>query len=163
MSSKESTRRLLQLQGYYNVADEHLDQVDLGLRTAPVVCAMLAAAATVLGSAEILWALLPFALWGAFMNGHPFDVIYNHGLRHIVQGPRLPPSPAPRRFACKFASVFIITAAMSFQSGAMLAGQIIGGALAIAALVPVVTGFCIPSFIYRLATGKLTIHWSVEA
>jgi len=35
--------------------------------------------------------------------------------------------------------------------------------LALAALVPVLTGFCIPSFFLRLATGKISFQWTVEA
>lgn len=163
MSNKQRTRRLLELQGFYNLADEHLTPVDIGLRTSPLICALVAATATILASAELLWAMLPFALWGGFTKGHPFDVIYNHGLRHIVNGPKLPAYGAPRRFACRFASVFIVATALSFQYGAQLAGYILGGSLVVAALVPVFTGFCIPSFIYRLVTGKLKSYWTAAA
>jgi len=42
-------------------------------------------------------------------------------------------------------------------------GQIIGISLALAAFVPVTTGFCIPSFKLRLVTGKIRFHWAVVA
>lgn len=159
----DSIRRLVELQGFYGVADQDLRAVDIGLRTAPVFCASLAAIATAAGSANLFWALLPFALAGVVLNGNPFDVVYNHGLRHWLKGPRLPRYPGPRRFACFVASVFVMTAALSFQSGWLLTGQVLGGALALAALVPVLTGFCVPSFLLRLVTGKIQFHWTIVA
>lgn len=159
----DSIRRLVELQGFYGVADQDLRALDIGLRTAPVFCSLLAATGTVAGNASIFWVLLPFALAGVVLNGNPFDVLYNHGLRHWLQGPRLPRYPLPRRFACGFAAVFVLATALSLQSGWLLAGQILGGALALAALVPVLTGFCIPSFLLRLVTGKIQFQWSITA
>ena len=164
MSNKtESTRRLVELQGFYGIADKDLRAVDIGLRTATAFCAALSAAATLTASSTLFWVLLPFALGGVMLNGNPFDAVYNQGIRHWIKGPIIPRYPMPRRFACMVASVFVIAAAASFQSGWILSGQIIGGSLALAALVPTVTGFCIPSFIFRLVTGKLKISWAVTA
>jgi len=164
MSNKmEKTRKLVELQGFYGVADQDLTRVDFGLRVSPFICMCIAAVGTILGSADVLWALLPFALLGGTLPGHPFDVVYNHGLRHWIKGPKLPRYPMPRRFACLLASVFIATAALSFQSGAVLIGQIVGGALVATALVPIATGFCVPSFLFRLITGKVSLQWTVEA
>jgi len=158
-----SIRRLVELQGFYGVADEDLRAVDIGLRTAPIFCSLLAAMGTVTGNANIFWALLPFALAGVVLNGNPFDVVYNHGLRYWLKGPRLPRYPLPRRFACGFAAMFVVATALSLQNGWLLAGQIMGGSLAVAASVPVITGFCIPSFLLRLVTGKISFQWTVEA
>lgn len=164
MSNKtESTRRLLELQGFYGIEDSELSKVDLGLRVSPVICAITVAVATISANITIFWGLLPFALAGALLPGHPFDVVYNHGLRHWIRGPRLPRYPAPRRFACLLASVFIVASALFIQSGAVVTGQLLGGALVATALVPILTGFCVPSFIYRLVTGKLTFTWTVDA
>ena len=159
----ESTRRLLELQGFYNVEDDELSKVDFGLRVSPMICAITVAVATISANANIFWSLLPFALAGALLPGHPFDVVYNHGLRHWIKGSRLPRYAAPRRFACLLASAFIAASALSIQSGAVLTGQILGGVLVATALVPILTGFCVPSFLYRLITGKLTFNWTVEA
>jgi len=149
----ERTRWLVELQGFHGVADENLDTVDLGLRVAPVVCASIATAGTVSASATVFWGLLAFALAGAMLPGHPFDVLYNHGIRHLLKGPRLPRYPFPRRFACMFASVLIVAAALCLESGAVLAGQILGAAMVVGALVPVMTGLCIPSFLLHAVTG----------
>jgi antibiotic biosynthesis monooxygenase (ABM) superfamily enzyme len=100
---------------------------------------------------------------GGILPGHPFDVVYNYGLRHWIKGPRLPRYPAPRHFACVLASLFIIAAALSFQTGAVLTGQVIAGVLIVTAMVPITTGFCVPSFLYRLITGKISFNWTIEA
>jgi hypothetical protein len=164
MSNKtESTRRLLELQGFYGVEDSELSKVDSGLRVSPVICAMTVAVATITANANLFWGLLPFALAGALFPGHPFDVVYNHGLRHWTKGPRLPRYPAPRRFTCLLASAFIAASAFFIQSGAVETGQILGGILVATALVPILTGFCVPSFLYRLVTGKIDFGWSVRA
>ena len=33
---------------------------------------------------------MPFAALGGILPGHPFDVLYNHGLRHLLGTPTLP-------------------------------------------------------------------------
>ena len=159
----QSTRRLLELQGFYGVEDSDLGKIDFGLRVSPVVCAVTVAIATVTANATIFWGLLPFALMGGLLSGHPFDVVYNHGLRRWIKGPRLPLYPAPRRFACLLASVFIVASALLIESGAVVTGQALGGILVATALVPIVTGFCVPSFLYRLVTGKISFNWSVQS
>jgi len=152
-NNPEKTRWLVELQGFHGVADKDLGAIDLGLRVAPALCASIAAVGTVSASATVFWGLLVFAVAGALLPGHPFDVLYNHGIRHLVKGPRLPRSPLPRRFACLFASTWIVATALCLGSGAALAGQILGATMAIAAAVPAVTGFCIPSFLLRTVTG----------
>jgi hypothetical protein len=159
----ESTRRLLELQGFYGIQDSDLGKVDFGLRVSPVICATTVAIAAMTANAGIFWGLLPFALMGGLLSSHPFDVVYNHGLRHLIKGPRIPRYPAPRRFACLLASAFIIASALFIETGAVITGQILGGILVATALIPIVSGFCVPSFIYRLATGKISFHWAVQA
>jgi uncharacterized protein DUF4395 len=114
-----------------------------------------AAVGTALASPAVLWALLPFAALGAILRGHPFDVLYNYGLRHLFGTPVLPPYGVRRRFACALASIMIVAAAWSFQAGMTLAGQIVGWSLVAAAFVNVSTGFCVPSFIVRIFFGRV--------
>src|SRR6185436_2934639 len=107
-----------------------------------------------LESSPVLWWLVPFAVLGAMLPGHPFDVLYTYGFRYLVRGPRLPRYPLPRRFACLLAAMILAGAAMGFQSGNLVLGHSLGWFLVAAAGVNVLTGFCIPSFIYGLIFGK---------
>ncbi|MFO0706354.1 MAG: DUF4395 family protein [Nitrospira sp.] len=146
-------RRRIEAQGFLGLDDRQIGQIKFWLRLSPAICMTWTAWGTVLQSAPVLWALAPFALLGALLPGHPFDLLYTFGIRRLTGGPALPRYPLPRRFACLLATLMIVGAAWSFQSGWILAGQLFGWGLVGAALVNVTTGFCIPSFIYGLLFG----------
>ena len=148
------TRRLVEMQGFVGFDDHIVRHLDYALRIAPVFCMALTAVATAMESVTLLWVLLPFAIGGAVLNNHPFDVVYNHGIRHLTGGPALPRYPMPRRFACMLASAWITAEALCFSQGMPLAGHVLGWSLVATAAVPVTTGFCVPSFIYGLIFGK---------
>lgn len=152
--STSKTRRLVEMQGFVGFDDHTVRHLDYALRISPVICLAMTAVATALESVTLLWILLPFALGGAILNNHPFDVVYNHGIRHLTGGPVIPRYPMPRRFACMLASAWITAAALSFSYGMPLAGHILGWSLVATAAVPVITGFCVPSFIFGLIFGK---------
>jgi hypothetical protein len=113
------------------------------------------AGGTALASPAILWALAPFAALGAMLPGHPFDILYNRGLRHLLGTPPLPRYGPRRRFACALATVMIVAAAWSFQANMLTIGYVTGWSLVAAAFVNVSTGFCIPSFVIRIFFGKV--------
>lgn len=92
---------------------------------------------------------------GAILPGHPFDVLYNHGLRHGLGTPALPRYGVRRRLACAVATIMIATAAWGFQAGMPMVGYIVGWSLVAVAFVNVSMGFCVPSFIVRLFFGKV--------
>lgn len=150
-----TTRWLVALQGFTDVPDRDLKAVDIGLRVGPVFCMLLAGIGTALASPAMLLALAPLALLGAILSGSPFDVFYNHGLRHVLKGPRLPVYRGPRRFACALASAWLLVTAGLMLAGAATAGQVMGWLLVITAAVPVTTGLCVPSFMYRLVTRTM--------
>jgi len=154
----ETTRWLVELQGFTGIPDQDLKAIDLGLRVAPVFCMLLAGMSTVLASPAMLLALAPLAALGAILSGSPFDVFYNHGLRHVLKGPRLPVYQAPRRFACGLASVWLVVTAGLMIAGYATAGQVMGWLLVATAAVPVTTGFCVPSFTYRVITKTMPVR-----
>jgi hypothetical protein len=112
----------IQAQGFCGLDDETCSQINYPLRLSPAICMVWAAIGTALASPTILWALAPFAALGAILPGHPFDVLYNHGLRHLLGTPVLPRYVARRRFACALATTMIIAAAWGFQVGMSMVG-----------------------------------------
>lgn len=146
-------RRRIEAQGFLGLGDREIAQIKFWLRLSPAICMTWAACGTALHSAPVLWVLVPFALLGALLPGHPFDLLYTFGIRRLTGGPAIPRYPLPRRFACLLATLMLVGAAWSFQSGSILAGQLFGWGLVSAALVNVTTGFCIPSFLYGLLFG----------
>jgi Domain of unknown function (DUF4395) len=150
-----TVRERIQAQGFCGLDDETYAQINYPLRLAPAICMVWAAVGTALGSPTILWALVPFAALGAILPGHPFDVLYNYGLRHLFGTPALPRYGTRRRLACAVATTWLIVAAWAFQAGMPVVGTIAGGSVAAGTLLQVSTGICPPAVMARLLFGKV--------
>lgn len=89
------------------------------------------------------------ALAGAFLPNHPFDYLYNYGVRQLLSKPKLPPRTNQVRFACGIAAAWLPLTIYLLYNGYHIAGYIFGGSLfAVGALVTT-TDICIPSMIYN--------------
>lgn len=143
------TRRRLDAQGLGDVDDATLVELAPWLRMAFGLCALLAGAGTALASPLILWVLTPIAALAALFPVHPFDLIYNHGIRYLRKTGPLPKRRAQSRFACGVGAVWLVVTAMAFQSGALVPGYILGAALTGVAVLVSTTDICIPSMIYN--------------
>ncbi|NIW45136.1 MAG: DUF4395 family protein [Gammaproteobacteria bacterium] len=148
-----STRRRLDIQGFTDVGDDVLAEVGPWLRLAFGLCTLLALLGTALASAKILWSLVPIAALGAIFPVHPFDLIYNFGIRRITNTRTLPKRAAPNRFACGLGAVWLLATGFLFQSGLTIAGYVLGGMLCVVGLLVSTIDFCIPSLIYRSIFG----------
>ena len=147
-------RRRIEAQGFVGLSDGTLAEVGPWLRLAPGICMVWAAIGTYLGSATVLWALVPFAALGAVLPGHPFDVIYNYGIRYMTGTRELPRYNAPRRFACAVGTVWLGCTGWAFYAGAATLGYVLGGLLVVVAGMAAFTDFCIASFIYGRLFGQ---------
>lgn len=78
------TKRRLEIQGIIGANEPTFAETATWLRFAMALCALLAAAGTLLASPIFLWSLVPIAVWGAASSVHPFDHVYNFGLRHLT-------------------------------------------------------------------------------
>jgi hypothetical protein len=156
MSSALGTvRENIQAQGFCGLDDKTYAQINYPLRLSPAICMVWTAVGTALASPMILWTLMPFAALGAILPGHPFDVLYNYGLRHLMGTPALPRYGARRRLACAFATTLIVMAAWGFKAGMPMVGQIAGWALVAGTFANVSTGLCGPALIVRIFFGKV--------
>jgi Domain of unknown function (DUF4395) len=98
----------LSMQGYESLGDDERRELGLGLRLSPVLCLTGMTLGVVLESPAILLGMAGTAVLGGFVTAkHPFDPIWDQGLRRLSGGPPLPRTPAPRRFACQIASVWL--------------------------------------------------------
>jgi hypothetical protein len=154
MALSSTLRRRLDIQGYSRVDDATLARTQLWLRMSPALCAGIAAIGTVLASPPILWGLMIFAALGAILPFHPFDLIYNVGIRRLTGTPELPRNGAPRRFACAMASVWLLATGGLFYADLDVAGYLLGGALVAVAALITVSHVCIPSLVYRALFGR---------
>lgn len=148
-----ATRRRLDIQGFERVDDRALEPVAPWLRLAPALCAVVATLGTALASPAILWSLAAIAALGAIFPAHPFDLLYNHGIRFLTGTQALPRRGAPSRFACGLGAFWLLSVGWAFHTGHTTAGYALGSALtAVAALVST-TDICIPSLVYRAIFG----------
>lgn len=100
-----TTRRRLNVQGLNDVDDETLAETAPWHRMAFGLCALFAAVGTALASPTILWTLTAIAALAALFPVHPFDLIYNHGIRYFRNTGPLPKRRAQSRFACGVGAV----------------------------------------------------------
>jgi len=147
------TLHRLDVQGFDTVEEQRLAEVASWLRLTFGLCALLAGIGTATASPIFLLALAPIAALGAAFPVHPFDLFYNHGIRHLTGTGPLPRRGAPGRFACGMGAAWLLVTAWAFSAGHATLGYVLGGTLtAIAALVST-TNICIPSMVYRLVFG----------
>ncbi len=144
----------LEIQGFVDQDDAYLAEVGFWLRLSPAICMVWAAIGTILSSYAVIWSLMPFAALGAILPNHPFDAIYNYGIRYLLKTRPLPRYRAPRRFACGFATVWLFITGLAFYNGAILLGYALGGIMVCMAMIQTLTSFCTPSFIWGLVFGR---------
>ncbi len=145
------SRSCLTMQGYGSLSDGERRSLWLGLRFSPVLCLAGIALGTALASPVLLLAMALTAGVGGFVTAkHPFDYVYDAVLRPLLGGPSVPPSPAPRRFACQMATPWIAAIAVAFWVGAPALAWVLAVPLLVVAMANTITNWCLPSLIFGL-------------
>jgi hypothetical protein len=142
-------RRRLEAQGFCNLDDATLGEVGKWLRWSPVICTLVMTVGVLLQSAWLLWGLAAVAFIGALLPFHPFDLLYNHGARHLTGTRPLPHQGPQRRFACGIASAWLLATGWAFHAGASTLGHALGVPLILVAALVSINNICIPSMIYN--------------
>jgi hypothetical protein len=142
-------RRRLEAQGFCGINDATLQQLAPWLRWSPAIGTLRMIIGVALQSPVVLWALAATTLVGAFLPSHPFDLLYNYGVRHLTRTPPLPKQGPQRRFASGHATMWLIATGWAFHIGSATVGFALGiRSIVVAALVST-THFCIPSLIFN--------------
>jgi hypothetical protein len=142
-------KRRLQVQGYLNYSDQELNDYKYGIRFAYYMCGSLVVLGLSLTSIKILAAMMAIAFLGSLPPYHPFDYVYNYGVRHFLSKPKIPPRSNQGRFACGLATVWLGAVIYLFYLGLYLWGYIAGGVLVSVAALVSTLDICIPSIIYN--------------
>jgi hypothetical protein len=143
----------LSTQGY-RLSDTDRRQLWLGLRFPTGLCLALVVTALALESVVMLVTLSGIGLVAGFARRHPFDYLWNHGLRHALNAPPVPPNPRRRRHAFKLATVWLLGVALLFGAGQDTAALVLGGVLLAVCGLVTVTNFCIPSTLLAWWEGR---------
>ena len=153
-----SKRKLLAIQGFSELDDTSINELEPWVRFTPFVCTSLTVVGAALASAPFLLILAVIAAVGAASPVHPFDALFNVGVRHAVRGPRLPRNGPPRRFACGVAACWLIATAVTFEAGVDTAGYVLGGMLAGAMALVALLHVCIPSILYSALFARRVLR-----
>lgn len=151
-----TTRRRVEMQGYLGLNDQTLASVNYGLRFGPAICTVGALVGSLLASSKLFLLLALVAGAGVFLPTPPLDWLYNVGVRHLLHTLPLPATSRPRRFACLLATLCLLAGAYGFGLGRPMVGYIFGGLMVVTPAILVISGFCVPSFLYGLIFGKPT-------
>jgi Domain of unknown function (DUF4395) len=145
------SRGCLTMQGYGDLSDGERRSLWLGLRFSTALCFAGIALGTALASPFLLLAMAVTAGVGGFVTAkHPFDYVYDAALRPLLGGSSVPPSPAPRRFACQLATPWIAAIAVAFWAGVPTVAWVLALPLLVVAATNATTNWCLPSLIYGL-------------
>jgi len=142
------TRKHLEIQGHC-LNQEALAEIGPWMRWPYVWCSSLLIVAVVLASPWFLWILSAIAIGTVFLPSHPFNYIYNYGVRHLTGTRPLPRSTAQGKFACGVGAVWMMAVGAAFFAGATTLGYVLGGVLASVATLVATTHVCIPSMVYN--------------
>lgn len=139
----------LDVQGYCLTARESR-ALRWGLRFPTALCLAIVVIGLALQSAVLILALVPIGAVAGWTGRHPFDLIWNHGLRHLSDAPELPSNPRPRRHAFKLATVWLLAVGLLFAFGQATAALVLGAVLVGVCGLVTATNYCIPSTLLGL-------------
>lgn len=129
----------------YCLSDAERRELALGLRFSTGLCLTLVVPALVLASPTMVFALSAIGTVAGFGARHPFDHVWNHGVRHLVGGPELPPNPPRRRDAFKVGTTWLLVVGALLAAGAASVAVVLGGLLVAACGTVTATNLCLPS------------------
>jgi hypothetical protein len=142
-------KRNLETQGYCLSDPEHR-ALRIGLRFSTALCFAIVATALALESVPLLLVTVAIAAVAGFTSRHPFDYLWNHGVRHTFSAAPLPPNPRRRRDAFKVGTGMLAVVVALFAVGADAAALIIGGFMLAACASVTVLNLCLPSETFAL-------------
>jgi Domain of unknown function (DUF4395) len=137
-------RSNLSTQGYC-LSDAERRELSVGLRFSTGLCLALVIVALALESPVMVFALSVIGVIAGLSARHPFDHLWNYGVRHLVGGPPLPPNPTRRRHAFKVATAWLVVVGGLLAAGATIVALALGGLLVAACATVTATNLCLPS------------------
>ena len=156
MESTLGAKRLhrLDVQGFDTIDEDVLARIAPWLRLAFGLFATVEIVGTALASTPILLTLAAIAFLAGILPVHPFDLIYNHGIRHMTGTPPMPKRGPPSRFACGVGALWLIVTVGAFDGGWTVVGYALGFTLASVAILVSTIDICLPSMIFRAIFGS---------
>jgi hypothetical protein len=157
MPVSSTVRRRLETQGFRDLDDAAMSELAPWLRWSPALCTIVMAVGVALRDPVVLWSLALVAFLGALLPFHPFDLAYNHLVRHLAGTRPFPHQGPQRRFGCALAVAWLVATGWAFRAGAVALGLALGVSLIVVAGLVAVTHICIPSMIYNATVARRAV------
>ncbi len=139
----------LETQGFTGFTAKEISDHQYGIRFAYWLCATFVTLGLIFKSIPLLSIALVAAFGAVIHSRHPFDYIYNYGVRHLFKKPKTPKRAIQGKIACGLATLTIIGIILFFNAENMIGGYILGGMLLSSAFLVSTTDICIPSIAYK--------------
>jgi hypothetical protein len=137
------------MQGIVGLDETTLALLAPWLRFTPAPCGIGIAVGTLFASVPVLSGMAVLATSGAILPWHPFDLLYNHGVRFVTRTSALPRNRAPRHLAMGFCALCLTATTVVFAIGATILGYVLGGMTLIGPIMVTTTDLCLPSLLYN--------------
>jgi hypothetical protein len=139
------THGWLIMQGYGGLSAEQRRAISLGLRLTTGACLAGVVAGLITRSPAIFLILAAVAAVAGLTPRHPFDAIWQYGVRHLVRGPALPPNPPQRRRPFLLAAPWLLGLGILYAAGADTWGVVLGLPFVASCTLVTATHYCLPS------------------
>jgi Domain of unknown function (DUF4395) len=154
MPVNPTVRSRLEAQGFCGLDDKTLTELAPWMRWTYALGTLVTLAGVVLTSPAVLWTLAAITFAGVSLPFHPFDLLYNGGMRYLTHTGPFPRSGPQRRFVFIVAAAWLIATGWAFFVGADIVGIMLGVPLIVVGAVASITNFCIPSWIYNTVAAR---------
>jgi Domain of unknown function (DUF4395) len=154
MTVNPTVRSRLEAQGFCGLDDKTLTELAPWMRWTYALGTLVTLIGVTLMSPGVLWTLAAITSVGIFLPFHPFDLVYNYGMRYLTRTGPFPNSGPQRHFVFVVATVWLAVTGWAFHAGADIAGITLGVLLIFVGGLASTTNFCIPSFIYNTVAGR---------
>ena len=134
----------LAVQGYCLLPEERRS-LRVAVRFSTALCLALVVTGLALRSEVLILAMVPIGVVAGWTPRHPFDLLWNHGVRKLLDVPSLPPNPVRRRHSFKLATAWLLAVGILLSAGYSAAGIVLGSVMVAVCALVTVTNFCIPS------------------
>ena len=84
MPVNPTTRNRLEAQGFCGLDDATIEELAPWMRWTYTLGALVTIIGVALMSPAVLWAFAAITLAGVFLPFHPFDLLYNNGVRYLT-------------------------------------------------------------------------------
>lgn len=156
MPVKKSVRDRLEAQGFCGLDDMTIEKLAPWLRWTYTIGTLVTVVGVALTAPPVLWTLAAITALGVLLPFHPFDLLYNYGVRFLTETAPFPRSGPQRRFVFIVATVWLGATGYLFHINADSAGFALGAALIAVGGLASTTHFCIPSSVYNCVVGRLS-------